>query len=201
MTYRLLINHHLQFSCSFFQQTRRCSKRSAVSNQTFCERISVEVYATTAPLRIKSSRVGYKSLFQVVQNRNLSIISRAKYHVLLHHSDVAAKEMMGSFSSILKLAVLLLASITSAYPPNCHPYFGRPNERHCHQLIHGPFQHPPNHGPAFLRRGIRNINQAHNFFAIVGVARPAEISNSQVSVLTPSLILGPLIVCPVPRQT
>ena len=69
--------------------------------------------------------------------------------------------MMGSPSSILKLAVLLLSSITSAYPPTCNPFFGSPNERHCDQLIHGPFNRPPSgwHGSAFLSSGIRNIDQ------------------------------------------
>ena len=130
----------------------------------------------------------------------LLFIFRAKDHEVSKHSDVSAEEMMDSPSSMLKLAVLLLASITSAYPPTCSPFFGSPNERDCYQLIHGPpHRQPINHYmPRFLRNGIRNSGNSHNFFGVVSVAQPAEVSDRQVSVLTLSLVLGPLTVCPVP---
>lgn len=109
--------------------------------------------------------------------------------MVLQHSDLSAGEMVNSPSSLLKLAVLLLVSVTSAYPPTCSSYYGKPSAGDCYRLINDNVL------------GIRYIDQAHHFFGVLAVTRPAEISQAQVSVLTPSLARGPLIVCPVRPQT
>ena len=80
---------------------------------------------------------------------------------------------MTSSRLLVLVLVLDLVVLTSAYPPACNNYYGRPTYSHCNLLIWGPTDPDT---------GIIQRDRRHHFFGVSGIERPPEISILEVGV-------------------